>query len=264
LLIVTIAQERADALIDWRFLFACGGGSLLCFALVFGIVCMRGGYSLASQTMYGMAASMTNTGFVALPVLHAIYGQRAVLPAAIATVFVAVVMFPLSVILLELARQEARQPGVGSALLLPHILLNPMVLATLVGIAWSALRLPMPMPVETYLNILAAALAPCALLAIGLGLSIDALHTNLGLSLLLAAIKLVIMPLIVLGLSVAIGLSPLYTIGAVICAGVPTAKTVYILAGEYRCEETMVAATISMTTLFSIVSLPAWLYMLSG
>ena len=72
-------------------------------------------------------------------------------------------------------------------------------------------------------------------------------------------IKLVVMPLVVLGLAVALGLSPLYTIAAVICAAVPTAKTVYILAGEYRCEETMVAATVSMTTLFSVVSLPVWL-----
>ena len=48
-----------------------------------------------------MTAAMTNTGFVALPILHSIYGQPAVLPAAIATVFVAAVMFPASVILLE-------------------------------------------------------------------------------------------------------------------------------------------------------------------
>jgi hypothetical protein len=263
LLVVTIAQEPGRSLIDWRFLVAFGGGSLLCFALVFGTLRMRGGSGLASQTMYGMAASMTNTGFVALPVLHAIYGERAVLPAAIATVFVAVVMFPVSVILLELDRQEARPPRAGSALLLPHILLNPMVLATLVGIIWSALRIPMPMPVDAYLNILANALAPCALFAIGLGLSIESLHAKIGLSLLLAVIKLVVMPLVVLGLAVALGLSPLYTIAAVICAAVPTAKTVYILAGEYRCEESMVAATVSMTTLFSVVSLPVWLYMLS-
>ena len=138
-----------------------------------------------------------------------------------------------------------------------------MVLATLVGIIWSALRIPMPMPVDAYLDILANALAPCALFAIGLGLSIESLHAKIGLSLLLAVIKLVVMPLVVLGLAVALGLSPLYTIAAVICAAVPTAKTVYILAGEYRCEETMVAATVSMTTLFSVVSLPVWLYMLS-
>ena len=95
LLIVTIGQEPSHSLINWRFLVAFGGGSLLCFILVFGIISIRASRSLASRTMHGMAASMTNTGFVALPVLQAIYGQHAVLPAAIATVFVAVVMFPL-------------------------------------------------------------------------------------------------------------------------------------------------------------------------
>ena len=264
LLIVTIAHEPGRSLIDWPFLVSFGGGSLLCFALVFGILRMRGGYTLASQTMYGIAASMTNTGFVGLPVLRAIYGERAVLPAAIATMFIAVVMFPASVILLELDRREARQARAGSALLLRHILLNPLVVSTLVGMIWAALRIRIPMPVDTYLNILADALAPCALFAIGLGLSIEGLHASIRLSLLLAVIKLVIMPLIVFGLAVALGVSPLYTIAAVICAAVPTAKTVYILAGEYRCEETMVAATVSMTTLFSVVSLPVWLYMLSG
>ncbi len=55
-----------------------------------------------------MAAAMTNTGFVALPVLRAIYGEPAVLPAAIATVFVAVVMFPATVVLLELEQRGRR------------------------------------------------------------------------------------------------------------------------------------------------------------
>jgi predicted permease len=61
-----------------------------------------------------------------------------------------------------------------------------------------------------------------------------------------------------------LGLDPLYTIAAVICAAVPTAKTVYILAGEYHCEEMMVASTVSMTTLLSIISLVVWMYALSG
>jgi len=45
---------------------------------------------------------------------------------------------------------------------------------------------------------------------------------------------------------------------------VPTAKTIYVLASEYRCEEMMVASTVSTTTLFSVGSLVAWLYALSG
>lgn len=237
----------------------------MCFALIFGAMRMRGGgHGLASRTMYGMAASMTNTGFVALPVLQAIYGQPAVLPAAIATVFVAVVMFPLAVVLLELDKYDARGPHAGLGLLLRQIVLNPMVLSTLIGMIWSAIGIGMPTPVRAYLNIFAAALAPCALFAIGLGLSIGGLRATAGSSLLLASIKLVIMPLIVFGLSMVFGLDPLYTVAAVICAAVPTAKTVYILAGEYHCEETMVASAISTTTLFSIVSLVAWLYLLSG
>jgi malonate transporter and related proteins len=264
LLIVTIAQEPSHSLINWRFLVAFGGGSLLCFFLVFGITSIRGSRSLASRTMHGMAASMTNTGFVALPVLQAIYGPRAVLPAAIATVFVAVVMFPVAVILLELGQRDAHGSRTPAMVTVKHVVLNPMVLSTLIGMLWSALGLGMPGPVKAYFGILADALTPCALFAIGLGLSIAGLRANIGRASLLSAVKLVIMPLIVYGLSVSLGLDPLYTIAAVICAAVPTAKTAYILAGEYRCEEILVASTVSLTTLASIFSLVIWLYGLSG
>ena len=264
LLIVTISQEPAHSLINWRFLVAFGGGSLLCFILVLGAMSIQGSRSLASRTMHGMAASMTNTGFVALPVLQAIYGPRAVLPAAIATVFVAVVMFPLAVILLELGQRDAHGSRTPAMVTVKHVVLNPMVISTVIGMLWSVFGLRMPGPVTAYFGILADALTPCALFAIGLGLSIDGLRANIGKASLLSAVKLVIMPLIVYGLSISLGLDPLYTIAAVICAAVPTAKTVYILAGEYHCEEMMVASTVSMTTLLSVISLVVWLYALSG
>ena len=264
LLVVTIAQEPGHSLINWRFLVAFGGGSLLCFILVFGVMSMYVSRSIASRTMHGMAASMTNTGFVALPVLVAIYGQRAVLPAAIATVFVAVVMFPVAVILLELGQQDAHGSRTDPMVTVKHVVLNPMVISTLIGMLLSVLDLRMPGPVTAYLGILADALTPCALFAIGLGLSIEGLRANIGRASLLSAVKLIIMPLIVYGLSVGLGLDPLYTIAAVICAAVPTAKTVYILAGEYHCEEMMVASTVSLTTLVSVITLVVWLYGLSG
>jgi malonate transporter and related proteins len=264
LLIVTIAQEPAHSLINWRFLVAFGGGSLLCFLLVFGIMSIHGSRGIASRTMHGMAASMTNTGFVALPVLQAIYGPRAVLPAAIATVFVAVVMFPVAVILLELGQRDAHGSSTSPMVTVKHVVLNPMVISTLIGMLCSVLDLRLPGPVTAYFGILADALTPCALFAIGLGLSIDGLRANIGRASVLSAVKLVIMPLIVYGLSVALGLDPLYTIAAVICAAVPTAKTVYILAGEYHCEEMMVGSTVSLTTLASVITLVVWLYALSG
>jgi len=264
LLIVTIAQEPSHSLINWRFLVAFGGGSLLCFILVFGIMSVRASRNLASRTMHGMAASMTNTGFVALPVLQAIYGQHAVLPAAIATVFVAVVMFPLAVILLELDQRDSQGSRTTPMVTVKHVVLNPMVISTVIGKLLSVIGLRLPGPVTAYLGIMADALTPCALFAIGLGLSIDGLRANIGRASLLSAVKLAIMPVIVYGLSVSLGLDPLYTIAAVICAAVPTAKTVYILAGEYHCEEVLVASTVSLTTLVSVITLVIWLYGLSG
>jgi malonate transporter and related proteins len=264
LLFVTIAQEPAGNLLEWRFLLAFGGGSILCFVLVFVAVRVGWGRDLASSTIHGMTAAMTNTGFVALPILHAVYGQPAVLPAAIATVFVAAVMFPAAVILLESEGGGANRETTSSVVLMKHILLNPMMLSTLIGLAWAITGLPIPAPLAAYMNIFAAALTPCALFAIGLGLSVGGIRSHLMASIVLAAVKLAIMPLIVYGLCVASGLNPLYTIAAVICAAVPTAKTVYILAGEYKVEEPLVAATVSITTLLSVATLLGWLYAFSG
>jgi malonate transporter and related proteins len=264
LLFVTVAQEPVRNLMEWRFLAAFGGGSVLCFALVYLAVRTGCGRDLGSSAIYGMTAAMTNTGFVALPILHAIYGQPAVLPAAIATLFVAAVMFPATVILLEIDGRERRGPLAGPATLAKRIVLNPMVLSTLVGLVWAIAALPLPTPVMAYMNIFAGALTPCALFAIGLALSLEGVRKNLAASAALAAVKLVAMPALVFGLCVAFGLNPLNTIAAVVCAAVPTAKTVYILAGEYKVEEPLVAASVSMTTLLSVVTLLGWLYALSG
>jgi malonate transporter and related proteins len=263
LLFVTVAQEPARHLLEWRFLLAFGGGSILCFALVLMAVRVGCGRDLRSGTMFGMSAAMTNTGFVALPILHAVYGKPAVLPAAIATLFVAAVMFPLNVILLEIGPGR-HGSSVSASLLLKQIVLNPMVLSTTIGLMWTIAGLPLPAPLVAYMNIFAGALTPCALFAIGLGLSVDGLRSNLAASAVLAAVKLVIMPFIVYGLCVVLGLNPLYTVAAVVCGAVPTAKTVYILAGEYKVEKPLVAATVSMTTLLSVVTLLGWLYGLSG
>lgn len=263
LLFITIAQEPARNLLEWRFVMAFGGGSILCFALVFLAVRISWGCDLASSTMQGMAAAMTNTGFVALPILHSIYGQPAVLPAAIATVFVAAVMFPASVILLESGRRGQRGSSARPILLAKQIALNPMVLSTLMGLAWAIAGWPIPMPLAAYLNIFAGALTPCALFAIGLGLTVEGVRSKFAASLALTVVKLVVMPLTVYGLCVVLGLNPLYTIAAVICAAVPTAKTVFILAGEYEVEEELVTATVSITTLLSVVTLLGWLYALS-
>lgn len=106
------------------------------------------------------------------------------------------------------------------------------------------------------------ALAPCALFAVGLGLSFGGVRHHVGLSTLLTVLKLVVVPLVVYGLCLAVGLGPFLTLATVVCAAVPTAKTAYVLAGTYRVEEAVAASTISLTTLLSVFTLFVWIYAL--
>jgi malonate transporter and related proteins len=131
LLIVTIAHEPARSLLAWRFLVAFGGGSLLCLVIVFAVLRAFGGHGLSGAAMLGWAASMTNTGFVALPVLQATYGAPAVLPAAIATVFVAVVMFPAAVLMQELDPHGSGGSVFAPAKLARHVILNQGVVSSI-------------------------------------------------------------------------------------------------------------------------------------
>lgn len=261
LVFLTIADESLRSLLEWGFLAAFGGGSIICFALMLLAVRFVRHEGLGPSAMLAAAVSMTNTGFVALPILKTLYGKPGVLAAAVATVFVGAVMFPLLVVLLEISRYDASRK-IDMTALIRQIATNPVILATICGLLWSVIGLTLPAPVASFLTILGEALTPCALFAIGLDLTLSELRGRLNLYALLAAIKLVIVPLVVYALCLATGLSRTATIAAVVCAAVPTAKSAYVLASEYDIEKTVVGAVISMTTLFSIVTLLAWLYIL--
>lgn len=261
LVFLTIAQEPMRQLLDWRFITAFGGGAILCFVIAFAVARLGLRRGLGDSTMAGTAVSMTNTGFVALPILEAIYGPRGVLPAAIATAFLALFMIPAVIALLEFARHDSA--GSSPLTLARRMVINPVMISTALGLAWSVSGVALPAPLAAYTGIFAKALTPCALFAIGLGFSFDELRSGLGETALLAGFKLAITPLVVYGLCLALDLGPFYTVAAVVCAAVPTAKTAYILAGEYKAAETTVASTISISTLASVATLLGWLYLLS-
>jgi len=263
LVFLTIGDETLRSLLDWRFLAAFGGGSSICFVIGMAIARLRRGTTLGTSAMLAAATSMTNTAFVALPILKALYGKPGVLAAAVATVFIGAFMFPLLVILLEIDRFDISR-GVRIAPLMRQIATNPVILATIFGLAWSFSGLGMPGPLDTFLTVLGDALTPCALFAIGLELTLNEVRERLSFYALLTAAKLLIVPLVVYGLCVVSGLDRTASVAAVVCAAVPTAKSTYILAVEYDVEKTMVGAVISTSTLLSIVTLLAWLYLIHG
>jgi predicted permease len=261
LVFLTIADETLHSLLDWRFVAAFGGGSMLCFAAVMMFERIARGASMRNSAMLAAAVSMTNTGFVALPILKTLFGRPGVLAAAIATIFVGAVIFPVLVVLLEIDRPDASRNLRGAALI-RRIATNPVILATLCAVAWSTAGVTLPGPITSLLTILGEALTPCALFSIGLDLTLGELRQRLGLYALLTVLKLAVVPLVVYVLCVAAQLGRTATVAAVVCAAVPTAKSAYVLAVEYDVEKPVVSGVISMTTLFSVVTLLAWLHIL--
>jgi malonate transporter len=261
LVFLTIAGERLERLLEWGFIAAFGGGSMLCFVAIYATARIWWRRGAGASALIGASAAMTNTGFVALPILQALYGPRGVLAAAVATVLVAVLMFPPLIALLERDRDVAGG-RLGACKLVRMILVNPLIISTVLGLGWSLSGLPVPTPFRDFVRIFGDTLTGCALFSIGLSFSLSGLRHDWRVSLTLSLVKLVVVPAVVWIVAGAYGLSQFQTLAAVICAGVPTAKTAYVLAGEYGVEHDLVAATVSMTTLLSVVTLLAWLYVL--
>jgi len=166
--------------LEWRFLLHSVAGQSCASCWYFMTVRIGRTRDLGSSTMYGMSAAMTNTGFVALPILHAIYGQPAVLPAAIATVFVAAVMFPANVVLLEIGGRTVRPPA--PSYWRSRFVLNPMVLSTLLGLAWTIAGLATAGANGGLYEHLRGCAHPVRALCDRLGLSVDGVRSNLAAS----------------------------------------------------------------------------------
>lgn len=262
LLIGVIAQEDAEKLLNLPYIAALGGGIAAMYLVILLGALYVWRQNLGPATMLALTSVASNSGFVALPILHATLGHKGVLPAAIANIIV-VTVFLFTVPLLERAHAEESGEREPLVVALQRIALNPVILGTLIGIAWALTGLGVPKMVSNYFNLLAGALTPCALFAIGMSIRLDALRERGATIIFSSLVKLVALPVLVLLLCQLFELDPLYTIAAVVCAAVPTAKTTFMLASQYGQPEDPVADTISVTTLVSTLTLVLWLLLLA-
>ncbi|HVI92148.1 MAG TPA: AEC family transporter, partial [Dongiaceae bacterium] len=120
----------------------------------------------------------------------------------------------------------------------------------------------MPAAVEGVLKMLGGTASPCALVALGLflaqrrGVSRQDLVTSLP----LVGFKLILQPVVVVLLSVYVfRLSPFLTQAAVLLSALPTGTGPFMLAEFYRREADTTSNVILISTILSIVTVPAYL-----
>jgi malonate transporter len=149
----------------------------------------------------------------------------------------------------------------GEAGVLRELARNPLILATLAGIAANLAGLEPPAAVLKFLGRLGDAAIVLGLLAVGAGLRMvgaggTATHYAAGYFL---VVKLVAMPGIALLLIRGFGLSGVHADVALIFAALPAASSAYILAQRMGGDGGRVAWLISAGTLASMLSIPVWL-----
>jgi predicted permease len=138
---------------------------------------------------------------------------------------------------------------------------NPLILATLAGLAANLGGLELPTGLLDFLGRLAQAAIVLGLLAVGAGLrpAVGSGVANHAAAAYLLAVKLIAVPAVAWLLVRGTGLGGLYADIALIFCALPTASSAYILAQRMGGDGSGVAQLISAGTLLGMLSIPAWL-----
>jgi hypothetical protein len=140
---------------------------------------------------------------------------------------------------------------------------NPLILATLGGLVFNFLGGEFPEPVWTVLKRLGAASLALGLIAVGAGLKFSGVQHRALIGAILS-IKHVAMPLAAAALALGFGLTGVALGVAIMFAAFPTASSAYILAARMGGDADSVAATVSLSILIGMLTLPAWVALLGS
>lgn len=146
--------------------------------------------------------------------------------------------------------------------LLLELIKNPLLVATLSGVAFNLLGLHLPDIASAFLSRLGNASIALGLIMVGAGLRLTGLHAAKGIAAYFLIVKLFAVPAITYALGVWLGLSPLHLQMVVMFAALPTASSAYVLAVRMGGNGPFVAFLISAGTLISMATLPLWLALL--
>jgi len=206
----------------------------------------------AESTMRALNASFANTGYLGIPLVTVAYGERAALPAALATVATNIVSFALAIVCLELF-VSPRRGGVRRAL--GGVARSPLIWPIALAIVLVAVDLKIPTPVERFASLLAAAAGPCALFAIGLFVSQLSIRAGAAASWQSTLLKLVLHPVLMALLAFYIlNVDPFWAKIAVVCASLPLGATAFVLAQRYKLLEAETSTGAVISTAVSVVT----------
>jgi len=169
----------------------------------------------------------------------------------------------LGVVLLQYYCGAGREPRRGRAFM-AAVLFNPVILAALAGISFNLSGLPLPQVIDRFLLILSGLALPMGLLLIGASISFALLRQWLPQAMVVAFLKLFLLPGLALLLFYLAGVDERNFVPALILLAAPTATLTYVMAREMGGHVELAVASVSLTTILSAFSYALWLGLLNS
>jgi predicted permease len=264
LLFLGMASASASAGGSLALVSAYFAGALAVFgaSMAIGRVAFR--LSLAEQGLMAISTGFSNSVQLGIPLVLAGFGDAGLVPLTIIISVHSLVLLSLTTVVVEAGRGHA-----GGALHMAEatavaIAGNPVILSIVAGFLWRLTGLEVPGPLGHLIDLLAAAATPAALFSLGATLAGFRLAGNLRESLVVVAIKLLVLPTLVWLLATrAFHLGSLDTTVATLCAALPTGANAFILAQRYNLYVARAASSVLISTALSVLTLGALLAVLA-
>jgi len=142
---------------------------------------------------------------------------------------------------------------------LRRLFINPLIIGILLGLAWRLSGVPLPDLVMRMVDALADTAGPVALFAMGLSLRRFGVSGNVRPALALSALKLFLMPALVLVFVWLLGLPPMTAKVAVVVAALPSGINSYLIAVQFNTGQALASNQMTIATACAAVTTAFWL-----
>ncbi|CAM3635459.1 Auxin efflux carrier [Pseudomonas reidholzensis] len=190
--------------------------------------------------------------YVFIALAHSLYGAEGVAISGVFVAYLIVLTNVMSVLVMNHYGTGAKKSARG---MLAALAQNPLIISALLGLLLNMGGVRISAAVEQFMSYLGNAATPLSLMSVGAGLllSLDARRSLA--TLYVVGLKLLMLPLVTLGLLLALGASGASANIALLYACVPCAGNAYILARQMGGDAQAMASMITWTTLISTLTI---------
>jgi len=255
-----ITASDPAAILNWGFIWRYESSTILIYLTAALIAQLLFRLGRLESGIFGLNVAYPNYGYMGIPLAILAFGDEAALPMAL-------ILFADTIVLLTLTACFVSGNEGGPVAAIKRIsftmIANPLVIAVLAGLLFSASGLILPKIPQQFGTLLAGAAAPVALFALGATLFGQPVRAAAAEVSAISLLKLILHPLLValffLGLP---GQEPLWVKVAILSSCLPVAANVFMLANHYGAYTGRTASAILMSTALASATVPIILYWL--